>query len=73
MIASPNLWFDPASFLTKNGILNIAEQLGLNTKNLDRPIGGLPFLASKPQAESKQAGHEWAQFQYHKCRGPDGP
>ena len=32
----PNFRFDAPSFLTKNGILNIVQQLGPNTKNLDR-------------------------------------
>ena len=36
VIASPNVRFDAASFLTKNSVLNIVEQLGPNTKNLDR-------------------------------------
>ena len=36
MTAAPNFWFGAASFLTKNGILNIVEQLGPNTKNLVR-------------------------------------
>ena len=34
-ITSPNFRFDTPSFLTKNGILNIVNLLGRNTKNLD--------------------------------------
>ena len=35
-IASPNFRFEAASFLTKNGGLDIVERLGPDTKNLDR-------------------------------------
>ena len=37
---APNFRFDAPSFLTKNGIINIVKQLGPNTKNVDRYIGG---------------------------------
>ena len=36
VIVSPKFHFDAASFLTKNGILNIVEQFDRNTENLDR-------------------------------------
>ena len=39
LITSPNLCFDAPSFLTKNGTIDIAKQLGPTTKNLDRYLG----------------------------------
>ena len=39
VIASPDFRFDAASFLTKNGTLDIVQQLGPNTKNLDTYLG----------------------------------
>ena len=35
----PNFRFEAASLLTKNGILDIVEQLGPNPENLDRHLG----------------------------------
>ena len=57
MIASPNFRFDAASFLTKNGVLNIVEQLSPNTKNLrdlqsDAALDGLSAALSIARALS---------------------
>ena len=46
MVASPNFRFDPPSFLTKNGIVNIVKQLGLNPKTLIG-VGGQPLWSPR--------------------------